>query len=114
MARKSPAEKLKRIQQTIDAWEGHGRHHTLHGMTLHQFNAAVRPSKDARRKVADLERRLAQAIRERNSADARSMRLVKNVGYAVAGHPELGQDSDMYEAMGYVRRSARRKRRKRA
>jgi hypothetical protein len=37
------------------------------------------------------------------------MRLLRGVVFAVLGHPEHAEDGALYAAMGYVRRSARRR-----
>jgi hypothetical protein len=103
MARRSPAGKLYQIQKVIRAWEDLAPASVFYGRTLEQFKAAVRPSEATRAEIEDLQRRLREAIHRRNTADAKSMRLLNGVVNSVRGHESHGNDSALYAAMGYVR-----------
>ena len=112
MARRSPAEKLQQIQRVTLAWESLAPGSVFYGMTLAQFKEAVRPGLDVRKEITDLEWHLEQLILRRNFADTELMQRVEGVIQGVKGDPKFGQDSALYAAMGYVPKSARRKRRK--
>jgi hypothetical protein len=101
MARISPAAKLSRIDTVISAWRALARSASFYGMTLVQFIAAVKPSLDARKEIADLQRRLRRAIMQRDAADKHSFDLISGVGCAVQGDPAYGEDSALYGSMGY-------------
>ena len=77
-------------------------------MTLAQFKAAVKPSYDTRERIATLEDQLSSEKTARDNADDESLRLAQVVVNGVVGDPAEGPDGDLYEAMGYVRRSDRR------
>ena len=111
MARRSPAEKLQRIHRVMRAWEDYAADGVFYGHTLEQFKAAVRASEETRALIDDLERRLRVAIHDRNVADAKSMRLCEDVASSVKGTPHHGDDSVLYAAMGYTRKSVRYRRR---
>jgi hypothetical protein len=113
MARKSPADVIAQIKTVTGAWEEFAPHTAFYGLTLREFKEKARPSHSARTEIENLQRRLAHATRRRNAADARTMRLVQGIVAGVIGNPDHGQDSVLYEAMGYVRKSARRKGRRR-
>jgi hypothetical protein len=113
MARESPADKLKRMVRVTGAWEKMSPRSTFYGRTLPEFKRAIQPSHDARAEIVDLQKRLRAAIRRRDAADATSLDLVHGVVAGVRGDPEHSEDGALYAAMGYVRRSARRKRRSR-
>jgi hypothetical protein len=106
----SPAQKLRRILNTIRAWERHDPRVTFFGHSLARFKAAVKPSLDAHAKVVGLREQLRAAVAERNAADKRSLRLVRGVGFAVDGHPAHGSDSDLHEELGYTREAIRQSR----
>jgi hypothetical protein len=80
-------------------------------MTLAQFKAAVQLSVDTRDQIDDHMRYVTMLTAQRDYADVEAMRLVEGVSHGVRGNPKFGQDSLLYGQMGYVRKSARRKRR---
>jgi hypothetical protein len=104
----SPAQRLRRILNTIRAWERHARRSTFFGHSLVEFKAAVQPSLDAHAKVADLRKQLRIALIERNAADRRSLELTYGMGFAVNGDRAHGRDSDLREELGYMREAVRR------
>ena len=77
------------------------------GMTLAQYTAAVQPSFDARKKVAQLEIDLKAAQDARDAVDVTTTRTNAAVVKAVVADKNYGDDSALYEKMGYVRKSAR-------
>jgi hypothetical protein len=83
-------------------------------MTLAQFKRSIQPSYDLRAEIAGLQKRLRDAIESRNMADRHSLRLLRRVGFGVVADPDEGPDGELYGAMGYVRTSARRARRRRS
>jgi hypothetical protein len=112
MARKSPAEKIAELGKATRAWEAHAPHDKFYALSLAEFRNVIRPSFETREQIADLNRQLGEAILRRNMADRKSMRILRGVAYAVMGDPDHGPDGMLYGAMGYVRASARRKRRR--
>jgi hypothetical protein len=114
MARKSPAQILDRMTKFLRAWEANAAHEKFFGKTLPEFKAAIQASFDTRSQIADLQRRLAITISRRNVADAESMRLMRGVAYSVLGTPGYGPNCVLYGALGYVRKDAHRKRRRKA
>jgi hypothetical protein len=112
MARRSPAQKLQRIRRAIEAWEGLAPDSVFYGMTLEQFKAAVRPCFQFREQIDYHQACLKLLPHQRNGADKKAMLLVDGVAQGVAGDPTFGQDSLLYGRIGYVLKSARRKRRK--
>ena len=112
MARQSPSDKIKRMNDVTAAWQQLARGRVFYGLTFAQFRKVIQPSHDTRAQIEDLQKRLRIAIRSRDVADAESLRCVHGVVEGVKGDPEHGQNGALYSAMGYVRRGARRKRRR--
>jgi hypothetical protein len=77
MARKSPADKLERMNTVTAAWEHLSPEAVFFGQTLAQFKKNIQPSLDARAEITDLQKRLRAAIARRDVADARSMRILR-------------------------------------
>jgi hypothetical protein len=77
-------------------------------MTLAQFQAAVKPSFERRNDIAVIEGQFTSLINQRNDADKVSLEQCNLVVNAVKGDPAFGEDSALYETMGYVRKSERK------
>ena len=113
MARKSPVDKLAAMRKVVDAWESLAAGATFYGMTLAKFKAFIQPSLKARTEIQDLQERLRITIKVRDVADSRSMPKLRGVVNGVKGDPSHTEDGELYAAMGYVPKAARRKRRRR-
>ena len=98
-------EKLDRV---ISAWEMLAPLKPFGGFTLAQFKAAVQPSYDTRIAEHELEVQLAATRAERDNSDKVSIGALLRVVDGVKSDPTEGPDSDLYDAMGYVRKSARK------
>jgi hypothetical protein len=97
-----------RIVRTQSAWATLRPQKTFAGMTLAQLQEKVAPSLAARAIIARLENELIAAQNQRDDADAASLEAIQFVVNAVKGDPEEGEDGELYEAMGYVRKSERK------
>ena len=91
----------------INAWQTLAPNATFAGLTLAQYKAKVQPSFDARTKIVALEDQLTSAQDARDNADAVTSDTNQKVVNGVKGDPNFGDDSDLYDAMGYVRKSDR-------
>ena len=96
-----------RLEQVVNAWQTLAPTQSFGGMTLAQFKTAIQPSLDTRASIASLENQLLAAQNARDDADKVSLDKVQLVINGVIGDPAHGPDSDLYEAMGYVRKSER-------
>ena len=103
----SPNNREKRIKSIIKAWSDLRPKKTFARMTLAQFEEAVEPSLSSRATVNECENKLVSALNVRDDADRKSLELADLVVKSVMGDPEEGANGDLYEAMGYVRKSER-------
>jgi hypothetical protein len=110
MARKSPAERRRRMNQVVHAWEDLARNSRFSGMSVDDFEAEMQQSAVAHARVEDLRRELRHALAARDEVDTRCMALVYRVGWSVGGDPDFGCDSTLLEAMGFTRETVRRMR----
>jgi hypothetical protein len=92
----------------ITAWSTLAPAASFGGMTLTQFKAKVQPSFDARTALEAIEVQQTSALDTRNTADVVTSATNQLVVNGVKGDPNYGDDSELYDAMGYVRKSARR------
>src|SRR5690349_8733769 len=99
---------IKKIGQVTNAWESLAADKSFAGITLAQFKAAVQPALDAQGKVVAFRNSLvdARTALVDSSRDGHGMALL--IVNGVKGDPAHGEDSSLYAAMGYVRKSDRR------
>jgi hypothetical protein len=104
----TPRKKLEKLELTEAAWETHAPDASFFNTTLAQYKAKVKVSRDIRDVIAGLEQQLTAAITERDTVDAENLKLEQNVVKAIAGDPNFGDDSALYEGTGRVRKSERK------
>jgi len=100
-------ENGEKLALVLQAWKDLRPAKSFAGMTLTQFTAKVQPSLDARVLMGTLQNQMTAAMDERDLADVETMKQVNFVVNAVKGDPTEGEDGELYDAMGYVRKSAR-------
>ena len=103
----TPKETLEKINQTAKAWATLRPDKTFAGLTLARFQDKIKPSLLARDTVNALENQLIAAQNQRGDADKVSLAACQIVVNAVKGDPDEGEDGELYEALGYVRKSER-------
>jgi hypothetical protein len=103
----APKQVEEQLNQVLNAWTTLAANASFGGMTLAEFKTKIQPSLDARNKVNSLNDQLTAAQDARDDADKVTTVLVQKVVKGVVGDPNYGDDSDLYDAMGYVRKSAR-------
>lgn len=103
----NPKATEEKINAITNAWESLRSDKTFAKLSLAQFKTKVKPSLDARAEVKRLEAELSASINARDDADAVSSETITLVVNAVKGDPDEGEDGELYEAMGYVRKSER-------
>jgi hypothetical protein len=102
---KDVSDKLKTV---LSVWKDLRPAKSFAGMTLAEFKAAVQPSLDARAQMDALTDQMTAALVNRNTADAVTKAKLALVVNAVKGDPAEGEDGELYTALGYVRKSARK------
>ena len=100
----SQKEAMEIMERELNAWRTISPDKRFGGMTLSDFEVFVVNSRNARVNLADKENQVTQALTERDNTDAIGLekcRLLKN---GVIGDPTEGENSALYEAMGFVRK----------
>ena len=103
----TPKGVIERATQIRAAWGTLRPDARFAGMSLADFDAKVKASQDARVEIEVAESHRTAALDHRSNADVAlndTMQLVVN---SVKGDPAAGPDSELYEAMGYIRKSER-------
>ena len=94
-------------QAILDGWGELAKTATFNGLTLAQYTAAVQPSFDARTKIKNIEIDLKAAMDARDQVDVATQEINDLVVKSVVADKNYGDDSALYERMGYVRKSTR-------
>jgi hypothetical protein len=103
----NPKQIEDKLTEVAHAWETLRPTKSFGGMTLEQFKTAIQPSLDARAEIKTLDKKMIEQIDLRDKADVVSMAAQAKVVKGVVGDPDEGDDGELYEAMGYVRKSER-------
>ena len=106
--RKAPKDVAAKLTKILNAWKTLRPAKAFGGLTYDQFAAKVQASFDHRQTIANLELDLINAQDRRDDADKLSLKAAAWVVNGVKGDPTEGDNSALYEAMGYVRKSARK------
>ena len=104
----APKQLADNTGKIVKAWSTLAPDATFAKMTLTQYQAAVKPSVDARNTLETLRTQITATEVARAKADVVTNPLNQQVVDSVKGDPAYGEDSDLYAAMGYVRKSARK------
>jgi len=104
---KNPQTIADDTNEIITAWTSLAPTASFGGMTLAQFKTKVQPSFDARTALAGIEAQKTAALDTRDKADVITLATNQLVVNGVKGDPNYGDDSNLYDAMGYVRKSER-------
>ena len=99
---------LEKLEETELSWATHAADDKFYDMTLAQYRAKIERSREARDLVASLNAQLSAAQNTRKTVDAENIEIERNVAKGIAGDARYGEDSDLYEGTGRVRRSERK------
>lgn len=113
MARMTPASIRARLLRIHDAWKRLRRTKAYAGLTVEQYRRAIQPSLDIREEIADLQARLAAALTRRDILDREALATSHRVRFGVTAEEPDRDDGELYAAMGFVRRSRRKRRSRR-
>jgi hypothetical protein len=81
---------------------------TFAGISLEDFETQVAASNAPRTELNSIEDTKKQFIVTRDGVDSTTMQMCDAVVKAVVADPEFGDDSALYEALGYIRKSDRK------
>jgi hypothetical protein len=104
----SPKQLIARMEQMVNAWKTLAPNKQFGGMTLEQFEAFAAPVRTAVALIEDLDDQKTRALNERDNALELFFEKAQLYINGVLADPTEGQDSSLYEASGYVRKSERK------
>lgn len=92
----------------LKAWGQFAPAATFGGMTLAQFTTKVQPSLDARGEISTREAEIKSWADKRDDADVATSVANAAVIKGIVGDVNYGDNSDLYEACGYIRKSEKK------
>lgn len=98
-----------KAERFASAWNEYFPEKTFSGFTLEEFRETFKPCREVRVRLAELASERKHLIFRRRKHDTEMRPIFLRVVHAVRGDPEVGEDSPMYGAMGYILRHRRRK-----
>lgn len=104
----SPRLTLEKLNKLLGAWEDLAADKSFAGMTFAEFQAKVKPSLDARDAIQKAEAQIVDGVTARQTADVVTSQQSQLVVSSIKGDPAFGEDSALYQAAGYVRKSERK------
>jgi len=104
----NPSANEAKLAEVLKAWKELAADKSFGGFTLAQLIALAKPALDAREELAKLDAQYTQWQNRRDDADKAANEAVQKVVKGVVGDPAFGENSDLYEAMGYIRKSERK------
>ena len=99
---KGPQQNEDIYTDIAEPWEKIAPLAVFSGMTLPQFKDIIQPSVDARKKIKSLDIQTTTEIVARNNADVVTLAGCHKAVNGVKSHPDFGENSPLYKAMGYV------------
>lgn len=99
---------LAKLEETEIGWETNASDAKFFNYTLPQYKARVDLSREAQARVLELEAQLETARNTLKDINSENEELEKNIAKAIAGDPNYGDDSALYESTGRIRKSERK------
>jgi hypothetical protein len=103
----SPKENEARLRMVLNALKTLAPNDEFGGMTSQQFETFIHPSFDTRQRLEVLDDQRTGLLTARDTADDASLAKANQIIAGIASHPEFGDDSALWEAVGRTRRSER-------
>jgi hypothetical protein len=103
----SPRDNEDRLRMILNAWKTLAPDKQFGGMTAQQFETFIQPSFDARQQLEVLDDQRTNLLTARETADEASIAKANAIVAGIASHPEFGDDSALWEAVGRTRKSER-------
>ena len=104
----TPKENEMKYTRFLNAFKTLAPDKTFGGITLTQFETQVEKSKVPRTNIETLNDQKKREEATRDSEDLATMKLCEIIKNGVVADPEFGDDSALYETLGYVRKSDRK------
>jgi len=103
-------DQMDKVEAITNAWKLNAPNATFAGMTFQDFIQAIAPFLKVRQDLIELTTRVATLKAQRAAAEKSASVILDRVVAGVRADVEHGPDSPLWAAMGFVRKSARKRR----
>lgn len=104
----SPKNNEEKMLMVLNAWKTLAPDKQFGGMTVAQYETQINKSLAPRTRLDELDGEIKQQQALRETEDETTMSKVNLIVNGVLADPTEGDDSALYEAMGYIRKSDRK------
>jgi hypothetical protein len=104
----NPKSVMEKLERVLDAWNTLAPDAKYGGLTPQEYEVFVKAAKAARKEAEKLEKQLKDVLAFRDSCDEVALAKVRLIKNGVLADPEKGENSVLYETMGYVRTDDRK------
>ena len=104
----SPTKTMEYLNNVLIPWKELAPDETISDLKVADFETEINKSVNIRVKIANGEAEITNDKQLRDTIDETNYQLAQRIVSAVAGHPKFGKDSGLYDAMGFVTKSARK------
>lgn len=104
----SPKENEEKMLKMLNAWKTLAPGKLFGGFRVEDFETQVKKSIAARTRLDQIEDEKIQQIALRETEDAVTMKDAQFIVNGVLADTEFGDDSALYEAFGYIRKSEKK------
>ncbi|CAN5469648.1 hypothetical protein BH10ACI1_BH10ACI1_07530 [soil metagenome] len=104
----NPAKRMEKMNKILQAWRDLAPNERFAGMTIAEFETEINKSVTFRLDLTELENQITAKTQERDMTDETNWDLSQFVVDSVKGNRSFGQNSGLYEAMGYITKSERK------
>ena len=108
MAKNFPKGNEEAIERAINALHDYAPDVKFKGKGLAELAPQAELSFASRRRLSELYHLTMQEVVNRETQDELALAIIAEIVDGVIGHEDFGDDSPLYEALGFVRRSQRK------
>jgi hypothetical protein len=106
--RSYPKKNEKIIERAVNALRDYAPDVKFKGKGLAELDPQAELCFGSRRHLLELDHETSEEVINREAQDAKALAIIDEIVDGVIGHPDFGDDSPLYEALGFVRKSRRK------
>ncbi len=104
----TPKENETKYTRFLNAFTTLAPDKTFGGVNLADFTSQVANSNAPRQKIVELKAEMTEQEAQRETNDISTMKMCERIKNGVVADPDFGDDSALYEAFGFIRKSERK------
>lgn len=105
---KNPKKNEEKMKKALNALKTLAPNVKFNGKGVEELEAQINRSMAPRQRLEEIDNEKAEQIALRDSEDVRSLAMIDKIVAGIIGHDDFGEDSALYEAFGYIRKSDRK------